>query len=314
MMGYIVKRLLTIIPTLVGASIVIFSLIHILPGDPIITMFGKQPSFEAIEYLRHQYGFDRPLYVQYFDWVWNILQGNFGNSIRYGSPILGLIMERMPATLWLIVFAMIVSLSVSIPISVLTASRPGSMTDHAGTMFVLIGISAPSFWLGLMLIMVFTLYLRVLPCYGFVGPMESIPEFLAHLALPSITLGLLMGGTVTRIAKSTMVEVLRAEYIKFVRSKGVSEKIVLYKHALKNTLIPIVTIVGLQTGYLLAGSVVIEQVFGWPGMGRLLLQAIYTRDYFLIQGGLLFYCALFMLVNLATDILYAYVDPRIRYE
>lgn len=314
MIKYVVKRLLTMIPTLAGASLIVFALIHLLPGDPIITMFGQQPNPALIEYLRHQYGFDRPLYVQYIDWIWNILHGNFGKSIRYGTPILDLIMERLPATLWLILFAMIVSLSVSIPLSVISASRPGSATDYAGTIFVLIGISAPSFWLGLMLILIFTGYLRILPPYGFVSPLESIGQFLAHLALPSVTLGLLMGGTVARMARPTMAEVLKTDYVKFVRSKGLSQRAVLYKHVLKNALIPVVTIVGLQMGYLLAGSVVIEQVFGWPGMGRLLLQAIYTRDYFLIQGALLFYSGLFMLVNLATDLLYAYIDPRIHYE
>jgi len=315
LLRYLLKTLALGVVTLLGVTILVFATIHLIPGDPIVTMFGLwEGDPELIAHLRHQYGFDQPLYVQYIQWIAKVLQGDLGSSLRYGDPVLKLILERMPATLLLILASMAISLSISIPVGVLSASKRHSLRDYAGSVFALLGISTPAFWLGVMLMLVFALYLKLLPVYGFVSPFEDPVECLRHLALPSITLGVILAGTVTRTTRSSMLEVLRLDYIKFTRLKGMSERTVLYKHALKNALIPIVTIVGIQTGYLLGGTVIIEQIFGWPGMGRLLLQAIYTRDYFLVQGAILVYAVLFFGVNLVTDLIYAFIDPRIRFE
>jgi peptide/nickel transport system permease protein len=311
----LLKTLALGLVTLFGVTVLDFAVIHLLPGDPIVTMFGLWGSDpKLIAYLRHQYGFDQPLYVQYFQWIVKILRGDLGTSIRYGDPVLKLILERMPATLALILASMVISLSISIPVGVLSASKRHSLRDYAGSVFALLGISTPAFWLAIILILVFGVYLRLLPIYGFVSPLEDPVECLVHLALPSVTLGVILAGTVTRTTRSSMLEVVRLDYIKFARLKGMSERTVLYKHALKNALIPIVTIVGIQIGYLLGGTVIIEQIFGWPGIGRLLLQAIYNRDYFLVQGAILVYALLFFIVNLTTDLIYAFVDPRIRFE
>ena len=315
MLRYLLKTLALGLVTLLGVTILVFAIIHLIPGDPIVTMFGLwEGDPKLIAQLRHQYGFDQPLYVQYVQWIAKVLQGDLGKSLRYGDPVLKLILERMPATLLLILASMVISLAISIPVGVLSASKRHSLRDYAGSIFALLGISTPAFWLGIMLMLVFALYLGLLPVYGFVSPLEDPVESLRHLALPSITLGVILAGTVTRTTRSSMLEVLRLDYVKFARLKGMSERTVLYKHALKNALIPIVTIVGIQTGYLLGGTVIIEQIFGWPGMGRLLLQAIYTRDYFLVQGAILVYAVLFFAVNLVTDLIYAFIDPRIRFE
>jgi len=315
LLRYLLKTLALGLVTLLGVTILVFAIIHLIPGDPIVTMFGLwEGDPKLIAQLRHQYGFDQPLYVQYVQWIAKVLQGDLGKSLRYGDPVLKLILERMPATLLLILASMVISLAISIPVGVLSASKRHSLRDYAGSIFALLGISTPAFWLGIMLMLVFALYLGLLPVYGFVSPLEDPVESLRHLALPSITLGVILAGTVTRTTRSSMLEVLRLDYVKFARLKGMSERTVLYKHALKNALIPIVTIVGIQTGYLLGGTVIIEQIFGWPGMGRLLLQAIYTRDYFLVQGAILVYAVLFFAVNLVTDLIYAFIDPRIRFE
>lgn len=315
MLKHISKTILSGLLNLFLISILVFSIIHLLPGDPITIMFGMwEQNPEQIEFLRHKYGFDLPIHVQYFRWLINLLQGNIGESIRYHEPALKLIFERIPATLWLVFGSMVISLSISIPLGVITASKPYSKTDRLGMMFALIGISTPGFWLGLMLILIFSLYLKLLPSYGFVDPLQNPIEGIRSLLLPSITLGVILAGTVTRTARSSMLEALRLDYIKFARLKGMPERVVLFKHALRNALIPIITIAGIQTGYLLGGSVIIEQIFGWPGMGKLILQATYTRDYFLLQGSILVYAALFFVVNLIVDIIYVFIDPRIRYE
>lgn len=315
MLRHIISTLISGCINLFFITLIVFSILHLLPGDPIVIMFGMwEQNPQQIEFLRHKYGFDQPIYIQYLNWLTQILSGNFGESIRYKEPVLKLILERLPATLWLILGSMMVSLLISIPVGIMSASKPHSKRDYLGMLFALFGISTPAFWLGIMLILVFSLYLRILPAYGFVNPLESPIEGLKTLTLPSITLGVVLAGTVTRTVRSNMIEVLYSDYIKFARLKGMSERTVLYKHALKNALIPIITIVGIQTGILLGGAVVIEQIFGWPGIGRLILQAVYTRDYFLVQGTILIYAILFFLVNLTMDIIYAFIDPRIRYE
>lgn len=311
MFRYVARRLLYSIPVLLGVSVIVFGLIHALPGDPVAVLLGKQATYEAMERLRHQLGFDRPLYIQYFDWLWRVLHGDLGKSV-FGDPVLDLLLTALPASLYLIVGSMIISLSISIPIGVLSAVKRHSLSDYFGTIFALVGMSCPSFWLAVLFIWAFAVILRILPSAGYFIPLENPVMFLKTLILPAVTLGFILAGTITRTTRSSMLEVLSQDYIKFAKLKGLSERIVYYKHALKAALIPIVTMVGMQTGYLIAGTVAIEEIFSWPGMGQLLLHAIYRRDYLLVQGGILIFALLFFVVNFVTDIIYTTVDPRIR--
>lgn len=308
MQRYILRRVLLAVPVVLGVTVFVFCLIHLAPGDPVVLMLGKfyDPSFAAGQ--RHALGLDRPLGVQYLLWLGNITRGDLGRSITQSNGVATLLGERLPTTMVLAVGAMGVALAIAIPLGVTAAIRAGALADHLSRLAAMIGVSMPIFWLGLLLIIVFSLQLNWLP------PGGSVDEFgWQALILPCVALGTSFAALAMRITRSSMLEALREDYIRTARAKGVTVRRVVYFHALRNALVPIITVVGLQFGTVLSGTVLTETVFNIPGMGRLLVEAISGRDYPLLQGTILVTSLLYVLVNLAVDILYAACDPRIRY-
>ncbi|MCL0086945.1 ABC transporter permease [Thermodesulfovibrionales bacterium] len=310
MLTYIIRRLGLMVFIMLGVSVITFSMIHLVPGDPAEVIaterYGEEITAETIEHVRRELGLDQPVYVQYARWLINVLQGDLGYSFRTDRPVLDEILTRLPATIQLALAGMLVALIIAIPVGIVSATRQYSAVDNISMFGALLGVSMPNFWLGLLLIMFFSVHLGWLPVFGRGG--------IEHLILPSITLGTGMAAITTRLIRSSMLEVLKADYIRTARAKGLKEKVVIYKHALKNAMIPVVTIVGLQFASLLEGAVIVEVIFAWPGIGRLLVDSIFARDFMLIQGCILFIAAMFVLVNLLVDISYAYLDPKIRYE
>jgi len=313
MLAYLVKRLLSLIPVLFGISLVSFILIHLVPGDTVSVILGTNTTAVSAAALRAAFGLDRPAPVQYITWLGGLLHGDFGQSFITGQPILGTIMSRLPATAELTVAALLLSLCIALPAGIIAAIRQYSVADYAGTTLSLLGLSLPSFWLATILTIVFSVVWHVLPPSGFVAITTDPVGNLRDLILPAVTLGTGLAAVVMRYTRSAMLEVVRQEYIKTARLKGLPERMIIAKHALKNALMPIVTVIGLQTAYLLGGVVIIEQIFDWPGIGKLMLNAVYQRDYPLVQGVILVIAVLFVLINLVVDILYAYLNPRIRY-
>jgi peptide/nickel transport system permease protein len=310
MLPYILRRVVLMVFILLGVSVITFSMMHLVPGDPAemiaVERYGEQATAKTIELVRAELGLDQPVFVQYFHWLTNVLQGDLGYSFRTDRPVLDEILTRLPATIQLAVAGMLVALVIAIPVGVISATRRYSAVDSISMLGALLGVSMPHFWLGLLLIMFFSVHLGWLPVFGRGG--------IEHLILPAITLGTGMAAITTRLVRSSMLEVLNQDYIRTARAKGLKEKVVIYKHALKNALIPVVTIVGLQFAFLLEGAVVVEVIFAWPGIGRLLVDSIFARDFMVIQGCVLYIAALFVVVNLLVDISYAYLDPKIRYE
>ncbi|MCB0161111.1 MAG: ABC transporter permease [Caldilineaceae bacterium] len=306
MNNYLARRLFQTLPVLLGVSLLVFSMLHIVPGDPVKMMlseFATQP--EQLEKLRSQLHLDEPLPQQYGRFLWNAVQGDLGYSIRSKRPVTDEIRENLPATLQLALAGLFFAALIGIPLGILAAVKQYSWMD-TGSMFVaLIGVSMPSFWLGLLLIFAFSLHFRLFPATG--------GGDLKHLVLPAITLGLGASAIIARLTRSSMLEVLRQEYVTTARAKGIRERGVLMRHAFKNALIPVVTVFGLQFGQLLAGTVVIETVFSRPGIGRLLVGAILSKDFPLVQGVVLVVAVSYVLVNLIVDVVYAGLDPRIRY-
>lgn len=301
---YIVKRLLQGIMVMIAISLVVFFALR-LTGDPVMAIMGQgNPTKEAVEAMRHALALDQPLWRQLLHYLGNLAVGNLGTSFRNGQPVFPQIMEKMPATLLLAFSGLLVSLLIAIPIGVYSAVRQGKALDVAGRVFALIGISFPNFWLGIMLMLIFAVKLRWLPASGYQG--------FKYLILPSVTLGLILSSIVTRLLRSTMLGVLQAQYIQTARAKGLQEWLVIFKHAFRNALIPTTTFVGLQFGSLLGGTVILEQVFSWPGVGRLALDAINYRDFPMVQGTVIVLAGLMVLVNLLVDISYALLDPRIK--
>jgi peptide/nickel transport system permease protein len=308
MQRYVVRRILLAVPVVLGVTVFVFGLIHAAPGDPVVLMLGKfyDPSFAAAQ--RHALGLDRPVALQYVMWLGNAARGDLGRSITQSNGVATLIGERLPTTMLLAVGAMGVALTIAIPLGVTAAIRAGALADHVGRLAAMIGVSMPIFWLGLLLIIVFSLQLGWLP------PGGSVDEFgWQALILPCLALGTSFAALAMRITRSSMLEALREDYIRTARAKGVAARRVVYVHALRNALVPIITVIGLQFGTVLSGTVLTETVFNIPGMGRLLVEAISGRDYPLLQGTILVTSLLYVLVNLAVDILYAACDPRIRY-
>jgi peptide/nickel transport system permease protein len=310
MLTYVLRRLGLMVFIMLGVSVITFSMMHLVPGDPaeVIAMerYGEEITAETIEHVRRELGLDQPIYVQYSRWLSNVLHGDLGYSHRTDRPVLDEILTRLPATIQLALAGMLVSLIIAIPIGTISATRQYSAADNISMFGALLGVSMPNFWLGLLLIMFFSVHLGWLPVFGR-GSIE-------HLILPAVTLGTGMAAITTRLIRSSILEVLGQDYIRTARAKGLKEKVVIYKHTLKNAMIPVVTIVGLQFASLLEGAVIVEVIFAWPGIGRLLVDSIFARDFMLIQGCILFIAAMFVLVNLLVDISYAYLDPKIRYE
>lgn len=310
MLTYIFKRTGLMVFILAGVSIITFSMMHLVPGDPAeviaIERYGEEVTAETIEHVRRELGLDQPIYVQYFRWLSNLFQGSLGYSYRTDRPVLDEILTRLPATVQLALAGMLVSLLIAIPIGILSATRQYSAIDNISMAGAFLGVSMPNFWLGLLLILFFSVHLGWLPVFGRGG--------IEHLILPALTLGTGLAAITARLMRSSMLEVLRQNYIRTARAKGLSERVVICKHALKNALIPVVTVAGLQFGFLLEGTVIVEVIFAWPGIGRLLVDSIFARDLPVIQGCILFIAVIFVLINLLVDISYAYLDPRIRYE
>jgi ABC-type dipeptide/oligopeptide/nickel transport system permease component len=289
---------------LLGVSFVVFFILF-LTGDPAAVLLPPEASAEDIRLFRERMGFDDPFFVQYGRFLAGALRGSFGESIRHGEPAFDLVVERMPATFELAGAALLIALCLAIPAGIVSAVRRNSVLDYVATVVALLGQSMPTFWLGIMLILFFSVQLQWLPSSG--------RGELRHLILPAITLGLFTTARITRLTRSGMLEVLNQDYIRTARAKGVRERAVVARHALRNALIPIVTIVGLQIGHLVGGAVITEYIFGIPGVGRLVVDAIFARDYPLTQGVVMFTACGFLAVNLAVDVLYAYLNPRIRY-
>lgn len=310
MLTYIVRRIGLMIFILLGVSIITFFMMYIVPGDPAeiiaIEQHGGEVTRETIEHVRAKHGLDRPVYIQYFHWLINVLQGDFGHSYRTDRPVLNEILAKLPATIQLALASTLLSLTIAIPIGVISATKQYSVIDNLSMTGALIGVSMPNFWLGLLLILFFSLYLGWFPVFGRGG--------IEHLILPAITLGTGMAAITTRLTRSSMLEVIKQDYITTAKAKGLSEKVIIWIHALKNALIPVVTVIGLQFGSLLEGAVIVETIFAWPGVGRLLVDSIFARDFAMIQGCVFFIAVIYVLVNLMVDISYAYLDPRIRYE
>ncbi len=304
MLQYLFKRLWHTVYVIIGISVISFFFIH-LSGDPVMLMLPADASNQEIEDLREQLGFNDPIYVQYLRFAWQALRGEFGESMYYKVPAMQLILERLPASLELALAAMLIALVVAVPIGIISAVRRGSLLDMGSMLGALFGLSMPHFWLGIMLILVFSVKLGWLPTSG--------RGTLAHLIMPSVALGLSLMAMFARLTRSVMLEVLSLDYIRTARSKGLKERIVIGKHAFKNALIPLVTVAGMQFGFLLGGTVIIETVFAWPGVGRLVVQAIFNRDYPLVQAIVLVLAVIFVAVNFIVDMLYMYLDPQISY-
>jgi len=309
---FIGRRLLATIPLLFFVSLVVFSFVHVLPGDPAVLFLGEEAMPETLAQFRTRLGFDRPLTAQYAEWLGRALQGDLGRSLRTNQPVAEAILQRLPVTLELLAAALLVSLAIAIPMGIVSAVKRNSGVDLMSTVFALVGFSMPNFWLGLILIYVFALFLRWLPPSGFVPLPADLAENLRSLILPAITLGTALAALVTRQLRSGMLEVLRQDYVRTAQAKGLSQRLVVGKHALKNALIAVVTVVGLQIGGLLGNTIITETLFALPGVGRLMIDAIFSRDFFIVQGVILFLAVGYVLSNLVVDVVYSYLDPRIR--
>ncbi len=306
MIRYISIRLLFALPALWLILTMVFLLAHIVPGDPVAQMLGEGARAEDLTQLRHALGLDLPLPVQYGRYLSGVLHGNLGESFRFQQPVLKVVVEHYPATLELAAVALLICALIGIPAGVLAAHKRGERTDHAVAILTLFGLSVPNFALGPVLILLFSVVLGWLPVSGRGG--------ISHLILPAFTLGAALAAILTRMVRTSVIEELSADYVRTARAKGVPESGVLFRHALRNALIPILTILGLQFGSLLAGTIVTESIFSWPGIGRLAVQAIGARDYPLLQGCILLIAVSYVFVNLLTDLVYALVDPRVRFE
>lgn len=305
-------RLLAAIPILIGISIISFFLLRMVPGDVVDSILGAEYGDPAVEAeMRRYYGLDQPVHLQFVDWFGGLLQGALGYSYRTGRPVLEEIMVRFPSTAQLALTSLVVSVFIAIPLGVLSAVRRNGFLDAASRFISLLGLSIPNFWLGILLISVFAVHLRWLPSGGSI-PFEWSWDYLKFLLLPAITLGTSMAAVTMRMTRSSLLEVLGQDYIRTAESKGLTPRTVVGLHGLRNALIPVVTVVGIQAGALLGGTIVVEQVFSWPGLGTLVVQAIGNRDYTVVQGTVLFLAAFFVVVSLLVDILYIYLDPRLR--
>jgi dipeptide transport system permease protein len=331
-MTKILRRIIGAVPVLLGISFLVFMLMHLAPGDPVTLLLGDDASPADVERVRREWGLDQPLLIQYWQFISRAMVGDFGRSIKFGEPVTKLVFERLPATVELATTSLLVAVLIAIPIGVYSAMKRDTLIDHAGTGLALIGVSLPNFWLGIMLIYFLGGQWNLLPVAGRIeygidikpitnlylvdsvltGNLEGFWSTIKHLLMPAITLGTALAAIVTRITRSSVLEVMRQEYVMTARAKGLSESVVIWRHILRNALITVITILGLQLGALLNGSVITETVFSYPGIGDLLIQSISVRDYRLTQVLILFFGAIYFLVNMLVDVLYTLVDPRIK--
>lgn len=302
---YIVSRLYQAVLVLFGVSAVVFLLLR-LSGDPALLMLPQDATKEAVEQFRHTHGFDRPLYVQFWHFLVGAVQGDLGESLKFNQPAFSLVLERFPATIELAVAALVLSILIGIPLGIISAVKRNSLTDTFAMVFSMLGQSIPSFWLGIMLILLFSVHWQIFPPFGRGG--------VSHLVLPAISLSTWSAARVARLTRSGMIEVLGQDYIRTARAKGLASSMIVQRHALKNAILPIITVLGLDLGALLGGAVITETIFAWPGVGQLAMQSIYSRDYPVVQATVLLVAASYVLVNLAVDVTYGYLNPRIRFD
>lgn len=325
MATFIIKRFLQFIPVLIGISILVFFLLHLIPGDPALTLLGQDATPEDLERLRDVMGLNEPIYIQLMVFLRNLVQGDLGLSIFQDTPVITLIAKHLPATIELALVSMVIALIISIPLGIISAVKQFSWLDYVSMFFAQLGVSMPVFWMGLLLIIGFSVNLNVLPSFGRgeplfeaightiqTGNLYYVVDSFQHLILPAFTLGVMSAALITRMVRSAMLEVLKEDYIRTAEAKGVRGIVVIIKHAFRNALIPVVTIVGLQFGNLLGGAIVTETVFAWPGIGRLVITAISQRDFPVVQGCVLMIALVFAIINLIVDILYAIINPKIQ--
>jgi peptide/nickel transport system permease protein len=316
MRQYIIRRLLVLIPVLLLISLISFSLLFLLPGDAAVAMMGEEAggSREELAEVRRQLGLDRPIYIQYADWLWSTVRGDLGTSVRFNEPVLGLLLSRAPITLYYGAAAMIIGLVISIPVALVSALKPGSKFDTVGTLLAMAGVAIPNFWLAILLMYVFSVFLGWLPPSGYVSPLEDPGQSLKLLIMPSIALGTAWSAVFMRQLRSSLIEVMEQDYIKAARAKGLGPFAVVGRHALKNSMIPLITVIGVQTGNIMSGAIIVETVFAVPGVGRLAVDSIFVRDFPTLQGAVVLMTVAVILANLVADVTYAFLDPRIRYE
>lgn len=317
MAAYVLRRFVHLAPVLVLVSAIVFVVFHVIPGDAaVLLLYSSDGSIdpEALAAMRHKLGLDQPLYVQYAVWLANALRGDLGVSYINQQSVISLLLEKLPATLQLGLLAMALSLSISVPVGVISALRRGSWIDQIARFLAMLGFCMPRYWLAVLLVMLLAVQLRWFPAAGYVDFFEDPARNLYHIALPVLTVGLTMAAVQMRFLRSSLLDVIGQDYIRTAQSKGLVYRVVVLRHALKNALIPFVTVVGLSMGHMLGGLVIVEQIFSWPGVGWLMIQSIAQRDYAVVQGVVLLTTVGFVLVNLLVDITYAYLDPRIRYS
>jgi ABC-type dipeptide/oligopeptide/nickel transport system permease component len=331
----LIERLLQLVPVLFGVSVIVFVMMALTPGDPVQIMIGDQNvTPEQAEQMRRDLGLDRPIHERFFVFLGNAVQFDFGQSFYHRRPVADVILERLPATIELTVVAMLIALLTAIPLGVLAAVRKNSILDRLATVGSLLGVSMPGFWFGILLLMLFAVHLNVLPVAGRISYAQSIDmppithfllidtllygrlgafrDALAHIILPAITLGLPMTAILMRVTRASMLEVMRQDYVTFAEAKGLSRRKVIFRHALKNALIPTVSVAAIETGSLLGGNMIVETVFGWPGLGRLVVESIFVRNYPLVQAAVLFYAVVYVMLNFLADILYTILNPRVK--
>jgi peptide/nickel transport system permease protein len=312
MLHFLPRRLLQLLPTLFLVSVLIFSLQQLLPGDPALVMAGEEKDPEVIEQIRRQYHLDEPLPMQYGRWIAGVLQGDLGESMRIKQPVAQLVAEKLPVTLQLATMAMLIALLIGIPAGILSAVKKGSAWDVGANVFALWGLSTPNFWLGIMLIFLFSVTLGWLPASGFVSPREDLMQSLATTIMPAFVLGNAIAAVLMRHTRSAMLQAMNADYVRTARAKGLYEPAVVLRHALRNALTPVITLGALEFGTLLSGAVLTEQVFSIPGFGKLIVDAVFNRDYAVVQGVVLVTATVYILLNLLADVLYVLVNPRLR--
>jgi len=312
---YIALRLLSMVPVAFLISVCAFCLLYLLPGDPALAILGEERAGDKVAYaeLRANLGLDDPIYIQYVRWLGKLLHGDLGTSVITKEPIATMIARRLPVTLQLGVMGVLLATMIALPVAIFSAVWPRSKLDIIGTLFAMAGVAMPSFWLGLLLIFCFSLWLRLLPPSGYVSPLDDLGANLRMMLMPCLTIGTSLAAVIMRQARSALIEVLQEDYVTTARAKGLKERIVVGRHALKNAMIPVVTVIGLEVGQILGGAVITETVFAVPGVGRLMVDSIFFRDYPVVQGALLIMALGVLISSLATDLIYAYLDPRIKY-
>ena len=312
MFAYLVRRIASIVPTLIFVSMLIFGLQQLLPGDPAIVLAGEERDPNVVAYLREKMHLDEPLPVRYLYWIKGVLHGDLGESLRMQKPVLELILEKLPVTMELAAFAIVIALVIGVPAGIVSAVKRNTAWDYGANAVALWGLSTPNFWLGIMMILLFSVTLGWLPASGFVSPFENLKANLAALVMPAFVLGNAIAAVLMRHTRSAMLQVLSSDYVRTARAKGLGERSVILKHALRNALIPVITLGALEFGTLLSGAVLTEQVFSIPGFGKLIVDAVFNRDYAVVQGVVLFTATAYMALNLIADLAYFLVNPRMR--